>query len=298
MSKVSHTLAPNLRQRLAHLTNKCIDHVQPIQGGYTPALRLRLTLHDQTTCFAKIGTTPGTASALRQEYAVYQAISGPFLPRFLGWADHPDNPILLLEDLSQGYWPPPWSKSRITQVMTTLPLVWGAAMPNLPRLTDLTYIWNGWQQVAENPAPFLSLGLATEHWLQRALPVLLAIDYGAVVNGRSLLHTDLRSDNICFRENQAVLVDWNLVCMGNPNVDLGFWLPSLQAEGGPPPQQLLPDAGEIAGLVSGFFAARAGLPTISEAPRVRHIQRVQLKTALPWATRALGLPTLDNKSIK
>ena len=37
-------------------------------------------------------------------------------------------------------------------------------------------------------------------------------------------------------------------------------------------------------------AARAGLPGISDAPRVRLVQRQQLQTALPWAARALGLP--------
>ena len=45
-----------------------------------------------------------------------------------------------------------------------------------------------------------------------------------------------------------------------------------------------------AARVSGFFAARAGLPGISDAPRVRVVQRQQLATALPWVARALDLP--------
>jgi hypothetical protein len=52
----------------------------------------------------------------------------------------------------------------------------------------------------------------------------------------------------------------------------------------------LPDAPEVAAWVAGFFAARAGLPVIPDAPRVRVVQRQQLETALPWAARALGLP--------
>ena len=71
---------------------------------------------------------------------------------------------------------------------------------------------------------------------------------------------------------------------------LGLWLPSLAYEGGPEPEQILPDAPEVAAWVSGFFAARAGLPQIPDAPRVRWVQRRQLATALPWAVRALGLP--------
>ena len=85
-------------------------------------------------------------------------------------------------------------------------------------------------------------------------------------------------------------MDWNLACLSNPNLDLGFWLPSLAYEGGPKPEEILPVAPEIAAWVSGFFAARAGLPAIPDAPRVRLVQRQQLETALPWVSRTLGLP--------
>jgi hypothetical protein len=65
---------------------------------------------------------------------------------------------------------------------------------------------------------------------------------------------------------------------------------SLQSEGGPPPEALLPDAPEPAAFMSGFFAARAGLPPIATARHVRAVQLAQLSTALPWAARELRLP--------
>ena len=293
----SPSFSSALRARLERLTGRPIRHVEQVGGGYTPALRLRVTHVAGTTCFAKIGTTPHTVRALQQENRVYQALSAPFLARHLGWEDDPIHPILLLEDLSNAFWPPPWEEKRIMQVLAAMEQVWSSSLVDVPRMADLDSIWDGWRQVAEGPAPFLSLGIASEKWLRQALDTLLAIDAAEVVNGRSLLHFDLRSDNICFQQNRALIIDWNLVCLGNPQVDLGFWLPSLQAEGGPAPEILLPDAGAIAGLVSGFFAARAGLPAIPDAPRVRNIQRVQLKTALPWAVRTLGLPPLDGKRI-
>jgi hypothetical protein len=46
---------------------------------------------------------------------------------------------------------------------------------------------------------------------------------------------------------------------------------------------------ELVAYVAGFFASRAGQPVLPHAPLVRSIQLQQLKTALPWATRALGL---------
>ncbi len=45
--------------------------------------------------------------------------------------------------------------------------------------------------------------------------------------------------------------------------------------------------------MSGFFAGRAGKPPIPNAPQVREVQLSQLRSALPWAQRALRLPPLD-----
>ena len=43
--------------------------------------------------------------------------------------------------------------------------------------------------------------------------------------------------------------------------------------------------------VSGYFAARAGLPDIPGLPRVRAVQRIQLASALSWVARLTDLPT-------
>ena len=105
----------------------------------------------------------------------------------------------------------------------------------------------------------------------------------------------MRSDNLCLTDRGVVLIDWNLACLGNPELDTGFWLPSLELEGGPAPEAVLPRAPEVASWVSGFFAARAGLPHIPDAPRVRAFQRAQLVVALAWAARALELPASGNR---
>jgi aminoglycoside phosphotransferase (APT) family kinase protein len=83
------------------------------------------------------------------------------------------------------------------------------------------------------------------------------------------LELDVRSDNICFHHGRALLVDWNGAVRGNRVMDVAAWLPSLHAEGGPPPEAVLPEAPEAAAFMCRFFAARAGLPSIPTAPRVR-----------------------------
>lgn len=263
-----------------------------MEGGYTPALRL-LCETGRGSFFAKVGTTPFTCHALRREMRVYESLSGDFMPRLVASEDDEAEPVLVIEDLSRRHWPPPWDERLIEQTLAQI-----HAMHQTPAALE-TYAelrWLGgpnWAAVADDPEPFLSLGMADAAWLDAALPALIKFEESCPAEGDSLTHWDLRSDNICLAPGRAVFVDWNLACLSNPRLDLGFWLPSLAYEGGPRPETILPDAPEVAARVSGFFAVNAGLPQISDAPRVRQVQRQQLATALPWAARALDLPPLQ-----
>ncbi len=264
-------------------------------GGYTPASRWVAQLAVGGTVFVKAATTPDTAKWLRREYAFYRQVEAPFLPRCLGWDDAGPWPVLLLEDLSAAIWPPPWTRDRIGRVLETLRSV--AATPPPPGLPPLAgrapKMFFGWSEVAAEPGPFLSLHLCSAAWLERSLPALLASQRVDLFDGRDLVHTDTRSDNLCFAGERTLFVDWNLACVGNGLMDIAFWLPSLQFEGGPAPETVSREAGAFAGMVAGYFAARAGLPLIPDAPFVRRVQRKQLSTALPWAVRTLGLEPLD-----
>jgi thiamine kinase-like enzyme len=284
----------DLALRIEKLVGAKVESYTSVEGGYTPAMRL-LCRTTGTTFFAKIGATPLTSQFLRREINIYNRVSGEFMPHLVAWEDHETEPILVLEDLSAYHWPPPWDERRIELVLAQVD-----AMHNTQALLEPFAQVHGaseanWQAVAIDPAPFLSLGIADARWLEGALPILIRYEKRCRTDGESLTHWDLRSDNICLNERKAIFVDWNLACMSNPKLDLGFWLPSLAYEGGPEPERILPDAPEIAAWVSGFFAVRAGLPGISDAPRVRLVQQQQLATALPWAARALDLPRPDMK---
>lgn len=263
-----------------------------VGGGYTPALRLVCGTAGGSF-FAKVGTTPLTCEFLRREIEVYRRLSGDFMPRLVASEDHETAPVLVIEDLSARHWPPPWGGRRIDLALAQIEAMHNAPAPLETFAEVHGSIDANWLAVAEDPVPFLTLGMADAGWLEAALPALIQFEESGTTAGDSLSHWDLRSDNICFTSERAVFVDWNLACLSNPKLDLGFWLPSLAYESGVEPEQILPDAPEVAAWVSGFFAARAGLPLIPDAPRVREVQRRQLETALPWAVRALGLPPLQ-----
>lgn len=259
-----------------------------------------MAFDDGTTAFAKVGVNETTAAFLRVEHGVYANLTESFLAAFLGWDDHAggDRPILLLEDLSDADWPPPWSPQRIERVRRALDGVRASEPPpGLPSLESLREELSGWARIVADPRPFLSLGLCTPAWLDAALKPLVEAEAAADLGGEQLLHLDVRSDNLCFAPGRTILVDWNWACVGNATLDVAGWLPSLEAEGGPRPEEILPGEPSLAAIISGYFASHAGLPPgVSGIPdraaaeRVRGVQLNQLRSALPWAARALSLP--------
>lgn len=278
-----------IESRVAALMGSRAIEWRAVFGGYTPAARW-IARFGTGTAFVKVATTPRTASMLRGEIAAYTTLSASFMPEYIASEDDAEAPILIVQDLSAAAWPPPWDRARVDDVLEAIERLHStrAALPSYrPAHGDAPL---GWREVERDSRPFLSLEIASERWLRESLPALMAAEAACSVDGDAPCHWDLRSDNLCFASDGVKIIDWAEACLSNPKLDTGFWLPSLAFEGGPLPDTILPDAPEVAAWVSGFFAARAGLPAIPDAPRVRQVQREQLETALPWAVRAVGLP--------
>lgn len=262
-----------------------------VSGGYSHAARWIVTLGDGRRVFVKAATDELTAGWLRAEWLIYSSLRAAFLPRVVAWSDGGDRPVLVLEDLSDAAWPPPWTPEQIDRVRRSLEEIGATEPPDgLPELTDLCAGLAGWRDVADDPAPFLSLAMCSPSWLEAALPELLAAASAAPLTGSQLLHGDVRSDNVCFAGERTLLVDWNWACAGNARFDFVGWLPSLHAEGGPAPWELVEDEPELVSWIAGYWAAYAGLPAPPGRQGVRTVQRRQLAGALPWAARSLGLP--------
>ncbi len=287
----------DLAERVERLMQRHAVSWRRTTGGYTTAERWIVTFADGRSCFVKSGAGH-LAEFLRAEFRlVYSRLEAPFLAKLIAWEDDGVAPILVLEDLSSAHWPPPWSPAQVRAVLEALDdlQAFSGDLGDLPGVETHTRLSlrDNWQAIERDPAPFLSLGLCTERWLTAALPVLDSAARKAPLEGDDVLHLDVRSDNLCFAGDRVVLLDWNHVCRGNRALDVAAWLPSLQAEGGPAPEDVADLAPEWAAVVAGYFAAQAGLPPIPEAPAVREVQLSQLRAALPWAQRALGLAPLD-----
>lgn len=278
----------------AEATGAAASWWQPVatRGYARSCAHWRARLTDGREVFVKQALSPTAVEWLRAERTIYEAVRASFMPGFFGAYDDGDLALIALEDLTDAEWPPPWSARHVESVLASLDALHDTVPPpQIEKLDAFRAEIVGWPDIAAGPEPLLSTGLCSSSWLSAALPTLLQASEVAPLAGTELLHFDVRSDNLCLRDDVALLFDWNLARVGNGDFDIAFWLPSLALEGGPPPWDVLPDAGPLAAAVAGFFSVRAGLPPPPTAPTVRAFQRAQAQVALEWAARELALPS-------
>ena len=182
-------------------------------GGFTPATHRLVTLPDGRRAFAKGATTSLTESWLRDEHKIYTHLSGSFMPQLIGWDDSGDRPVLLLEDLTDARWPPPWRPGDEEIVLAALEELHAATPPpGLPGAGD--EFADSWPEVMRDPVPLLGLGLVSDVWLDRNLATFAAASQRAQIAGDSVAHRDIRSDNSCFTEVRTRCVDWTCASLG------------------------------------------------------------------------------------
>lgn len=279
-----------LEERLAAVVGAAPVRWTPRAGGYSTAERYTVELDDGRRVFVKAAEAEHMARWIRREHEVYSALEGSFIPMLLGFDDDGVRPLLVLEDLSHADWGTSWTAERVALVRTALAELQASPPPpnTGPVRETFAGLFGRWHAVAEDPDPFLSAGLRSREWLDARLPALLEAGDAVPADGDALLHLDVRSDNLCTLDGRALLVDWNWLSLGAPELDLAGWACSLALEGGPPPWELVPDAPEFAAFVAGIFAAVVGLPPPETAPTVRAFQKAQLAVALDWVDRELG----------
>lgn len=288
-------------------------------GGYAASATFRLALADGRRAFFKAGYPPPPGSAAifpiaaeERRYRALVPIAGRHMPRFFGAFQRDDWHVLLLEDLGPRS-VPPWraatarlaARSYARFHRATL----GATLPRwLPR-TQHQHFAGYWAALTERSLIGSVAGLAGRRrdeaweWLDVALPVLRVRERVLRRARRpyALLHFDTRSDNLRIVGRRMVLFDWPFASVGPAEFDVAAFAQAVAAEGGPAPErvlgwyeEILPlRAAELDGAVAGiagYFADRAWLPPLPGLPRLRSIQRRQLRASLAWAARRFALP--------
>ena len=253
------------------------------------------------------------------ELKIYQeGIIHQFHPKFIGAVSLSGWGLIFLEDLSHGRKTPPWEGDDAFNVVDRLADFHMSSTKEFPswvpggehsdvKDTDFSDLF--WVNLGESQSlvdGFCSLFVEPREagpWIENMLPSFIEYEKKTLeVKGpKSLLHADLRSDNIIFDGDLPVFLDWSNLSIGPSFLDLCCFIPSCSGEGGPKPHKLIKRYEEAIGFsydiedlkagsafITGFFADRAHLPPIKELPRLRYVQKLQLGAALHWISDVFG----------
>ena len=319
--KPAWSVVPEAVRRLtAETLGSPVRRAMRVWGGYGPTPTYRLRLADGRRAFFK-GVWPRSDEfprlAIAQEELVYRRIGHlivPWAPAFYG-SFHVDGwHVLLLEDLGPKS-APPWTPTLARTVTrafadfhrTTLGIDLPAWLPSAAE----HMAWDGqaWKRMLDagklNAIAAMAGDAAGDalRWLEAALPTLAEAGGVLTEAGKphALLHMDLRSDNLRWRDGRLRMFDWPVACAGPTEYDIAAYAQGVTAEGGPEAADIMswyaegvpvrPEVLDAAvTALAGFFAERAPQPELPGLPRLRRFQRRQLQVTLPWAAQRLHLP--------
>jgi Ser/Thr protein kinase RdoA (MazF antagonist) len=255
--------------------------------------------------------------SLEEEERVYQLIGHlvtPWAPAYYGSITRQGWHALVIEAVP-GDRMPPWSGDRARRAVRSYAEFHRSTLdvdlPEwLPRDHHLEFA-GFWQAITSDSDALDRLVLlphdkgdqrAARGWLANHAGSLTQIEGGLAKAERfALLHFDTRSDNIRLDGDTLRIFDWPFACAGPPEFDFAAFAQSVASEGGPTPEEQVGWYGAVLPLdqealsasivaIAGYFAHRGPMPDLEGLPRLRSVQRRQLKAALPWAARRLGLP--------
>lgn len=259
--------------------------------GLSGADRWIVQFDDGTSAFIKAATDQNTTDWLVNERNALEIARTQFAPNIIAWLEA-DFPILVMEDMSAGYWPAGtgevhWRDGDMDAVIATLEQLRTVEVDGTPpQLPEPALIWN---DLLSNPA-LVQSGLCSNHWIERYGPAILAAEQVPVEAGRSLVHGDVRSDNLCIYPGGHVRFgDWAQAGVGHPYHDLISLLPTLRLEGGPRPSTVLYDH---VGLIVRFAGANISR-ALGDESGPDWLRAVLLRLAaihLEWVSDILYLP--------
>jgi aminoglycoside phosphotransferase len=275
-------------------------------GGFSPGVAARLTCQDGTRAFCKAVSSAANEDSPefhRREQRITAALPATApVPRLIAVYDDGEWVGLLLADVDGRQPTIPWQPDELARVIRALDDLSEALTPNpcseAPSLAAAeAHELDCWQQLQAGVIDPSGL----DEWCKDHLDDLAGLESGwvAATAGDTLLHLDLRADNLLLSSDRVWVVDWPAACVGKPWVDIATFAPSVAMQGGPPPDDVLAmsaigraaDPGDLAVWIcalTGYFLGHALLAPPPGLPTVREFQYAQGVIALDWLRRLTG----------
>ncbi|MFK4068886.1 phosphotransferase family protein [Streptomyces sp. NPDC029674] len=277
-------------------------------GGFSPGVAARVLLGDGRRAFVKAvsaDVNPGSPRLHRAEARNAAALPDSVpAPRLLASYDDGTWVALAFEDIDGRQPEVPWQAAELGRVLDAVDALSRALTPaplTAPTAVEaLAGIFRGWERLIEQGAEDDD---RLDPWVRRNLPALaeLAAPWADFVGGDTLVHGDLRADNILFTADgdRVVFVDWPHAVRAAPWLDLLLMLPCVRAQGGPDPEDVFTaqrvgrtadPRGVTATLagVAGFFVRGSLQPAPPGLPTLRAFQAAQGAAAVEWLRKRLG----------
>jgi hypothetical protein len=259
--------------------------------GFSPALAARLRTASGVRAFVKAvppDRNPDSPAIYRREAEIVSQLPSQLpVPRFLWWLD--EGPagwvILAFEDIEGRHPRQPWDERELAAVIGAIDDLTGSLTPSpisAPAAGELIGSWQGWRQLAGKPPPTLA------PWVREHLDWLVELEAAApaAVEGDTLLHLDIRADNVLLQQDRVYIVDWPWASVGAPWVDPLCFAPSAEMQGGPSAPEVFARSKAAAGAdrdavaaalaaVGGLLVHRGGLPPPPGLPTLRSFQAAQ-----------------------
>jgi aminoglycoside phosphotransferase (APT) family kinase protein len=272
-------------------------------GGFSPGVASRLHCADGTRWFVKAVSAeanPDTPGIHRREARNLRALD-PFavadnlpIARLRGVVEQDPWIALILDDVEGRNPGMPWRPDELARVLAAVDMLSDALTPAPIAVPDVgdkdADEFKGWRELAEAGGDD-----RLDRWSRDHLGMLAELEqtWGAHAAGDTLLHTDLRADNMLLTGDRVVIVDWPYTCRGAAFVDVVLLAPSVAMQGGPEPAELaaVTRAGRSADrhamtamvcALAGYFTERSLRPPPPGIPTVRAFQAAQGEIARRW----------------
>ncbi len=275
-------------------------------GGFTPGFASVLTCADGSRHFVKAASAKAQrpfADSYREEARKLAALPLGVPAARLQWSVDDDWVVLGLEYVEGRAPRRPWRRLELDRCLDAVERVADVLTPAPPGLAlgpiadDLAGFAGHWDELAAAP-PALpsSLPAATAARISEA--AALAAAYAEVTAGDTVVHTDLRDDNLLLGDDDVWICDWNWPVVGAAWLDTVFLL--LQPRGdGLDVEPLLAQrrltcdvpADEVdvtLALLAGFFLRQRDEPVPPSSPYLRQHQAWCAEAAWGWLAERRG----------
>ena len=299
-------LADDVKARIERLVGGRVVGSRPAVGGYSPGFASTLTTADGTRHFVKAMSdelTPGGPDLYRRERDVLRRLP-PASPTAHLTATADDGEwIVLVYDQIDGRIPDPSRPDDLASMLDTYRVLADTLTPSPVELPAIEQAWGPrfdlWQHaradepIGDHPALL---------WARDQQPVIraLAASWRQATAGTTLVHGDLRADNMLITDHGVVVLDWPEACIGAPWLDLVLALPSIGMFCGTETIEtilathpLTRDADDDSldsalAALAGFFAINAGHLAPPGLPNLRAFQLDQAVHTLALLQRRRG----------